>query len=154
MIAAASLSTRFFKSLPETPCCQSRPFASYEVTRSSCRITGICNESEKFRANRRASDDISLSYPSVLSGKPKTSPTASKSLSISLICRRSFFQPVLWMVSSGRTVNWSSSDTAAPMRLVPGSSAIRRPFVGTEKTSKISVGLVVSFSCTNILVSR
>jgi hypothetical protein len=71
----------------------------------------------------------------VFSGKPKTSVTASNSASNSLICRRSFFQPGLSMILSGRTVNYSSSDTATPMRFVPRSSATILPFSGAQKTS-------------------
>lgn len=152
IMAAASLSARP-RDLPsvETPAAHRRPFASYEVTRSSWRKTGISSERANFRAMDRASADISLSPPSDSNGKPTTRAWASYSETISRMFDSSFFQLFRSMNSSGRVVRRILSLTAIPMRFVPGSRAINRPS-GIDTISAKGPLLAVSFSCTQRIV--
>ena len=128
IIAAASLSRRAVRAWPLRPAARKDSSASCEVSRSSCKCTGTVSERERFRAMRRASCAASPSVPSSLSGKPITTPCASKVCRKSEICLSRFFQLERRSGGSGCAVSCNSSLTATPTRFVPRSSARRRPF--------------------------
>lgn len=128
IIAAASLSTRAARAWPCTPAARKDSSAAREVRRSSCKCTGTGSERERLRAIRRASCAASPSVPSKLSGKPITTPCASKLRCKSEICPSRVFQFERRSGGSGCAVSCNSSLTATPIRFVPRSRESRRPF--------------------------
>src|SRR5579871_4242131 len=131
MYPAAILSTTSPRRLREASASSSVRVTAAVENRSSHIRMGSCERAEKLRAKARADCADGPSDPSMLSGRPTTSPPTCWAKMIASSFSASVSNLLRFNVSRGVATDSEVSESASPIVFSPRSSPRRRAFVPT-----------------------